>query len=1330
MLRRSRHVWAFDRLSVTADGSQRTELYRQNQAREASRNHSASFDDFLDSLQLQIHISALLPDQFERAAELTQRTNQFNLRPQPRLAADIAALASSHQCHTVTVNDRFGDYGLTGLVVTHILQVGVLTVDTMLLSCRVLARGVEHQVLAWLGQLAAQNGCDRITLPYQVTSKNQPIRYFLEGVIPAHPHDADADGLRRFSIAPEVAKRITVTNAARKDTAAKQPLSAKPANAGQHGKHNNQRGRLTLMRHIADKLNSPAQIHQAIAEAAARKMQPLPANLQKLQRQAYVAPTTPTEITLATIWADALKLDSSGPAQPGVNDNFFGLGGHSLLATQVMSKVRGAFAVTLPLRALFEAPTVATLARQIDTARLQTAAATPTAATALVAQAHDGNPQLSFAQQGLWYLDQMEADNAFYIIPLAVRLSGLLDVTLTKRVLNEIVRRHDTLRATFHAQDGIPQQVIHAATTDVPMTMHDLSDLASTQREEAIRQLADTETRTRFQLNTGPLLRAQLIRCGDQEHVLLMSIHHISADGWSMRVLAQEFAQLYAAFAQNRASPLPELSMQYADFARWQRAMLADGRHQAQRDYWIEQLKSAPALLGLPTDHARGPLHASGGDAIAIKLTSTQVQALQALATAQQATLFMTMLTVLEIVLHRWTKQTDMVIGTVIAGRSETALEPLIGCFMNFLPLRVQCVQRETAQSLLKRVADTVLAAYSHQDTPFEHIIEAVNPQRQADLNPIFNVAFVLQNLPETTRINQALGFEVMPLRHQATALDLRFTANQSADGIALACEYNTALFNPATIDAVLAAYQDVLNQLLKQPETRLIDFSFSSTLQAQALAHASRNRQHRLVVAASFTAEPIEEALAFWMQQFSMSSHIEFAPYNQVLQTLLDPQGLFAANRDGTNLILLRIEDWIRYAPESSSVEQRLHIMQSNADELINAVRDFTKHSRTALIVGLCPPSAALTANPHYDDFIAALEQHLVSALEVIPGVHPLPSDELHRLYPVQDSEDFFSSQIGHIPYTNEMFAAIATLAMRKLIALRAKPYQAIVKGCKRANTTTALSALSGKMRLLPAASRNRKVPASEHIKAMAEELQLRLDSIIFIDDDPEQCAEVEAAKLGVLVLQLPDQIVRIRHFLEHVWAFDPAPETGATHQSAPHGDDNRVGMQLSLMQHIADELCNATQITHEIAAAKMRKMQQMPIVHAYVAPSTPTESTTAAIWAELLHLDKISVADGFFDLGGHSLLATQMISRVRSAFHIELPLRTIIEAPTVMQLAKCIDQAMQQQAGAVSAGINLGLDKKVMKNLHAEGDESLVGLLDANSGRTDSNVASQSLN
>ncbi|HYH79110.1 MAG TPA: amino acid adenylation domain-containing protein, partial [Longimicrobium sp.] len=454
----------------------------------------------------------------------------------------------------------------------------------------------------------------------------------------------------------------------------------------------------------------------------------LPAPEYAADADRYVAPRTPVEEVLAGIWAEVLRLE-----RVGVEESFFELGGHSLLATRVVSRVRELFDVELPLRALFEGPTVAELAVCVEEMRRAELPVLPP----VVPVERTGALPLSFAQERLWFLDRLEPGSTTYNIPAAWRLGGALDAAALERALGEIVRRHEALRTVFAEVDGSPVQVI-APFGGFALPVEDLS--GDSDREAALGRRAGEEARRAFDLSAGPLFRAALLRLGDEDHVLLLSMHHIVTDGWSMGVLFRELSALYAAYREGGESPLADLAVQYADHAVWQREQLEGEVLDRQLSYWRERLAGAPELLELPADRPRPPVQTYRGASVPVQLSPELLERLQALGRSEGATLYMTLLGAFQVLLSKYSGSEDVVVGSPIAGRTRGEVEELIGLFLNTLVLRTDLSGDPSFRELLGRVREATLGAYEHQEVPFEKLVAELQPERSLSHSPLFQV--------------------------------------------------------------------------------------------------------------------------------------------------------------------------------------------------------------------------------------------------------------------------------------------------------------------------------------------------------------------------------------------------------------------------------------------------------------------------------------------------------------------------------------------------------------------------------------------------------------
>ncbi|WP_213781832.1 non-ribosomal peptide synthetase, partial [Caballeronia sp. dw_276] len=541
----------------------------------------------------------------------------------------------------------------------------------------------------------------------------------------------------------------------------------------------------------------------------------------------FVEPRTESERTLAAILAEVLGVD-----RVGAQDDFFDLGGHSLLATQIIARLRAASGTELPLRALFEAPVVADLAKRLDDARREEAGE---ALPPVVALDRDQPLPLSFAQQRLWFLDQLEPGSASYHIPMAMRLHGSLDREALRLTLNEVVRRHEALRTHFITRDGVAMQEI-AAHLALDPAFVDLSAVSQAAQPTRLRVQLDEQAQAPFDLSTGPLIRATLIRLGDRDHVVSLVVHHIVSDGWSTGVLVREVAALYRAFAAGEASPLAPLPVQYADFAHWQRAWLTGAVLERQLDYWGEQLAGAPALLNLPTDRARPTVKRHRGRAHRFEIDAATTAGMHALSRRVNGTLFMTLAAGFGVLLSRHANEHDISIGTPIANRRDAQTESLIGFFVNTLVLRQQIDARESFESLLRRTRETTLGAYAHQDVPFEQLVEVLQPQRGLGHTPLFQVMLALQNAPLDVMRLPDLTLEPVAGEDTGAKFDLTLNLEERGDVLDASFVYDTDLFDASTIARMASHFAVLLRDVVARPETSVGDLAMLEAAEREAL--------------------------------------------------------------------------------------------------------------------------------------------------------------------------------------------------------------------------------------------------------------------------------------------------------------------------------------------------------------------------------------------------------------------------------------------------------------------------------------------------------------
>ncbi|HZR16253.1 MAG TPA: amino acid adenylation domain-containing protein [Verrucomicrobiae bacterium] len=539
-------------------------------------------------------------------------------------------------------------------------------------------------------------------------------------------------------------------------------------------------------------------------------------------------PITGIQADLAAIWGEVLQIQ-----EVGIHDNFLELGGDSLLAMQVLARVRERFGFELTLSRLFEKPTVADLATVLDGISPDPNASGSSAQRQRLSRG-DNNPPASFIQQQLFFLHELSPTSDAYNMACAFHLDGDVDPQRMECALNNVVARHETLRTRFEYVGGNLCQCI-VPNLHVQITLSSLAHVPRRTREIELQRHLAVEIGRAFNLGNTPLLRVLLFRFGEREHALLTVMHHIVSDGWSLGILFREWSQAYAAMTSGSPTTCSRLAVQYSDFADWQRDEIKGASLEKHMCFWKRVLAGAPRAITWPAiAPERAAVHASkAAGRSAITLPDQSISVGTKVLRARGVTPFMALLGALAVTLYKWTRVADLVIGTVVAGRSRREFEALIGCFMNFLPLRIRLSASQSAAEMLAEIRQTVLAAQTHQDCPFEHIVAAANPKRTLSRNPLFNVALLWHNYPAATFAAPGVKIKPIPLPARRPLLDLRFEAEAHGSEWSMMCEYDQALFNERTICQTLNMFQRAFELLVHQPQIALEDFNVEQPAQS-----------------------------------------------------------------------------------------------------------------------------------------------------------------------------------------------------------------------------------------------------------------------------------------------------------------------------------------------------------------------------------------------------------------------------------------------------------------------------------------------------------------
>jgi len=1129
----------------------------------------------------------------------------------------------------------------------------------------------------------------------------------------------------------------------------------------------------------------------------------------------YEAPRTDLERRLAAIWGDLLGID-----RVGAHDSFFALGGHSLLGLQLVARLQAGLGVELPLRTLFEAPTVAALALEVE--QLQGWGET-TGVPPLVPTPREGTLPLSFAQQRLWFIDQLEPGTPLYNLPVALRIEGPLDPAVLGRCLGEIVRRHEAVRTVFALQEDAPVQVIQPpAPFALPLV--DLSGLPEPAREGQALALAVEEAGRPFDLARDLKLRGALLRLAAEDHALALTMHHVASDGWSMGILVREVAALYAAFVQGEPSPLAELPVQYADFAVWQRSWLHGEVLEQEIGWWRRQLAGLPPLLELPTDRPRPAVQSFRGAARPVRLSAGLVRQAEALGRREGATVFMVLLAAFQTLLARWSGQQDLAVGTPVAGRNRVELEGLIGFFVNNLVLRVDLAGDPTFRELLGRVRETELAAQAHQDVPFEKLVEELVSERSLAHAPLVQVMFALQNAPFGKLEIQDL--RLRPVRQEATAakFDLTLNLEHHDGGLTGTIEHATDLYDGATVDRLIAGFERLLAAVAADPELRVAELPLLSS-----------GERHQVLTEWNDTGEerwegPVTELVERWCRERPYAPAVVDAAgrtltYGELGERAgrlagflgeggVGPESIVAVLMERSAELLVGQLGILKAGAAYLSLDpahpaERLAFMlEETAAPVV-----LTQESLLPLLAGvrarivcldrdreeieLCAPPAALEVEPDHLAYVLYTSGSTGRPKGVqVPhrGLLNLVRWDLRAHGTGPGDHRTQVASLGFDASVWEIWACLASGATLHLPEEEARmdpPRLAawmagrgvtvsflptplaealLAGGGPRIPTLRRLLVGGDRLRLHPEPGCgftliNHYGPAEASVVTSAGTVPPRqrraaglgrpIDGLrVHLLDRSQQpvppgvAGELWVGGPALARGYLGDPGRTAERFLPDPWGMgERLYRTGdlcryrrdgeieflgrADHQVKIRGQRIELGeieaalgalpgvreavvvlreerlvayvtgdaeidglprsFPEQLRERLPDSMVPAAFVTLDalpltpngkVDRRALPAPERQSASETYVAPRTPVEEVVAGIWAELLGVERVGLDGHFFALGGHSLLAAQVISRLRRAFDVELPVRDLFEAPTVVELAARVEAACVESA------------------------------------------------
>ncbi len=1015
-----------------------------------------------------------------------------------------------------------------------------------------------------------------------------------------------------------------------------------------------------------------------------------------------VGPRTELEAMLAAAWEGAL-----GVAPVGVFDDFHELGGDSVLAAQIATRLRNEHAIEVLLSAVLDAGTVAALAEAIDApgedAPAAGAVAAPPAAAPAEpspadvpagvqevepATARDVNAtSLSSDQERLWLLDRLRPGTAAYHVPAAVRLRGPLDALAMGVAVARVVERHEALRTVLVAgPDGVPAALV--LPFEPPrLATSDLGALPAAERPAEALRLARVDARAPFDLAAGPPFRVRLVRLADDDHVLTFTVHHIMADAWSAGIVLQDVLAAYAGasggLAPDLGAPMRQATAVLAERSRRLPEVLARGL-----PWWTRTLARPTPELRLPWDRPRPEIPSLEGGHRFVAIPSDLHAGVVRVARELHASTFVVLLAALDALLVRCSGETDILVGAPIANRPSADVARTVGFLANTIVLRVDAAGDPSTRELLARARRAVHDAYDRQEVPLADVVEAVRPRRVAGRNPLFSV--MLSVVPVVVPPPGPLQIELLDVSPGATDYDLFVTVWDGPGAARVGFGYSADLFDAATADLLADGFLAAIRAVVERPDARLSEFSLPSAL-AQRLARLDvLPSTAPVVITASCTADPIVPVLDFWFRGLGLPLAPEMAPYHQVLQQLLDPTSRLRSNRDGVSIVLLRLADWRRNRPGASPGDAAESLLRA---ELVAAI-EATASATTALLM-VCPlpidgPAEAREA-----------EAGLAREIQAVAARHPhlvvIKADEVLAAYPVHEAHDAAADRAGHVPFTPDAWAAIGTGLARVVYARRRSPWkvvvvdadntlwqgvvaedgpEALVVGPARRRLGERLAAMAAAGVLVCLCTRNRPDDVwaaferhpewplrREHLAAwrigwgaksvavreLAAELDVGLDSVVFLDDSPVECAEVAAALPTVTVLRVPDDDGALGAFLANAWPFDEVPVTDEDqHRTERYRDQARRREAQAAAPTLESFLASLDLMVAigPAAASDLPRLEQL-MLRTNQLNTTGRRMRTAEL-AELLdangHVLAVRAADRFGDYGLVGAAAARM--------------------------------------------------------------------------------------
>jgi amino acid adenylation domain-containing protein/FkbH-like protein len=884
----------------------------------------------------------------------------------------------------------------------------------------------------------------------------------------------------------------------------------------------------------------------------------------------YEAPRNEMEFKIAEIWKEILN-----PERVGVNDNFFELGGHSMNAVQLTMRLHKLLNIKTDIGTIFSNPTV----RQLSEALLSEKQNQFTEIKKLPEQEYY---PLSHAQKRFWILSHFKDGSEAYNVSNAFVIEGELNMEAFKKALYTIIERHEILRTVFLEIGGEPRQKI-LSLEELNFKIDEVDLQNEVNAEEVIKNRIEKDSLHAYDLTRGPLLRSTIFREAADKFVLVFNIHHIISDGWSKGIFINEFLNLYNSYSCNEESSLSPLSIQYRDYAAWHSDSF--GR---QKKFWKDMYKNGITVLNFPADYKRPKVLSYFGDIVHRTVSESATLKLREMSAGHNMSLNNLLLTLYGFIVAMHSSQEEVVIGTVSSGRSHPDLENLIGVFINFLPVKLSPKRYLKLSEYLSDSLNTLIQAYGNQDYPFDLMVEDNIKKRDVSRNPFFDtmINFQLEN-----NLQDRMIIKPQQSMHEGlfqSVLDFKLDVIPSNGMLNLYLSYNSKLFSKERMTGFIDNFIELLNTVLREPDGYLSQYykpEDEKLNKEVILQPALETKQLPVNICASFVIEPVREYMEYWSKEFDLNINISIAPYNQVFQQLINPQSILYGNR-GINILFIRIEDWLRDQKEMS-VSEQINFLNRTYSEFISLIENIRKKVFIPFLIGAVPVYVSDFSNEVSEHF-EKLNKELEMFLSELPFLQLFDLNKIADLYDVDEIYDSGSDEAGHLPFTQEFYAALGTFLTRKVNSFINHGYKVIALDCDNTlwkgicgeagalnviideNYTQLQEFFIEKYNegfLLVICSKNNEEdvwevfdrhpgmkikrehiaayrinwePKPDNLLSISKELNLGMNSFIFVDDNEFETEQMSQSCPDVFSLALPEDEDNFSSYLNHIWAFD----------------------------------------------------------------------------------------------------------------------------------------------------------------------------------------------